>query len=45
MNALNRLIAWYAHVPANLTAGEARTFSGDKIGYTAWMIVQAVSSD
>ncbi len=44
MNALNRLIAWYAHVPANLTAGEARTFSGDKIGYTAWMIVQAVSA-
>ncbi len=44
MNALKRLLAWYAHVPSDLSAGEARTFSGDKIGYTAWMIVQALSA-
>lgn len=43
LNALNRLLAWYALMPSNLTAGEARTFSGDMIGYSAWMIVQAVS--
>ncbi len=44
MNALKRILAWYAHVPLNLSAGEARTFAGDKIGYTAWMIVQALSA-
>jgi adenylate cyclase len=31
-------------VPKHLSASEARTFIGDKIGYTAWMIIQAVSA-
>lgn len=28
----------------HLSASEARTFTGDKIGYTAWMIIQGVSA-
>ena len=44
MNALKRILAWYAHVPSDLSAGEVRTFTGDKIGYTAWMIVQGLSA-
>jgi adenylate cyclase len=31
-------------VPTHLSASEARTFTGDKIGYTAWMIIQGVSA-
>ena len=43
MTRLQRIIAWYAHVPPDLPAGEARIHAGSKIGYSAWMVVQAVT--
>jgi len=44
LNALKRIHAWYTDVPSQLSANEGRTFTGDKIGYTVWMIVQGLST-
>ncbi|WP_419912076.1 adenylate/guanylate cyclase domain-containing protein [Hoeflea sp.] len=41
---MKRVADWYAFVPPGLPAGEARIFSGAKIGYTAWIVVQAVTA-
>ncbi|MEX3009287.1 adenylate/guanylate cyclase domain-containing protein [Hoeflea sp. TYP-13] len=41
---LKRIRAWYAYVPTDLPAGEARIFAGAKIGYSAWMVVQGLSA-
>lgn len=44
MTNLKRMTAWYAHTPADLPAGEARIHTGAKIGYSVWMLVQAVTA-
>lgn len=41
---LKQIHAWYADVPSDLSASEGRTFTGDKIGYTVWIIVQGLSA-
>ena len=44
MTRLTRIIAWYAHTPPDLPAGEARIHTGAKIGYSVWMLVQAATA-
>ncbi|MCY6382567.1 adenylate/guanylate cyclase domain-containing protein [Hoeflea prorocentri] len=41
---LDRVLAWYAHVPEGLPTGEARIFFAAKIGYSAWIVVQGVTA-
>ncbi|MDA4846340.1 hypothetical protein [Hoeflea poritis] len=44
MDGLKRLRDWYAYVPPDLPAGEARIFSGAKIGYSVLIALQGVSA-
>ena len=44
MTRLKHIIAWYAHTPPDMPPGEARIHTGAKIGYSVWMLVQAVTA-
>ena len=39
--ALSRMSKWYAYTPPDMPPGEARLHTGAKIGYSAWIPVQA----
>jgi class 3 adenylate cyclase len=44
LTVLKRILDWYADVPADLPAGEARIHTGAKIGYSAWIVVQGLTA-
>lgn len=42
VSVMSRLFAWFADIPPDLPPGEARLHSGAKIGYVAWILIQAI---
>lgn len=42
MAALSRIKKWYVYTPPDMPPGEARLHTGAKIGYSAWVPVQAI---
>ena len=38
---VNRIIAWYAHIPPDMPRAEARIHAGAKLGYTAGVLLHA----